>query len=458
MATAGTAVSVPLLVISPQLGIAASVAGVTAINKAFFNKKKLRKPNVPKKGEIRGKKRYRLGRRLMFTFGKIGEKTAKAALIMGTGGLALGYKRAYEDSKIDFQKIYGHKNIEEGFYETSYPDMLNKLQEAQDIEQEIVEQIEEIQVSEVQIESAIKTAKVDKRSQEAQEKIHTRLDDRQLDQALSKTFDTIDTDTIQQVVAEYMVKNKLDNITTRDIREIQKAINEKLRGQGKMITVTDEFTNDIRDEVRRQLNYSKKQNENNVTLEKGKETAKEKVKLDLKDIEQLCHEVAKENNIEKIIVKEIMKDVTKDKKVKEALEKEHRDFATKRITELIEEKIKNQQATEAFKKRMEEKFNISKGPFANTEQEQKIDEVITKLRPQQLIELMQASLRNGKSIDRNLDGNKFAGLMENVVKLNAINNDYAEMSGERIYENVDELIKSLRKQFRNRNKKGGSKL
>lgn len=422
IATAGLSLAVPLLVVDRGKGASALFFGGQAFKNAFTRKKIKgikRKPNNEQNGLEDGmmKKAVYKGGKLLFV-------TATSPI------LAKAYSNAWHNS-IDEKEALDN-------YQRKAKKELEDLKKAKLIEMQIAETMKEM----------YKQTEEDPNQKHSAERDYLKervkvAEKAALRSSLRTSLANFERDDIKKVVSDYMKEKGINKASLKDIRDIRDRLNRELRDRGVTgISVSEALDDNIRDEVRKQTRMVpgvKKVTED----ENGNKKTEVKARVEVKDIEKICREIAKDEKVDNVIIKDLVSELKKDRHFRVVVETQNMEAITEKIKDKLEEKIKDNQANENMKKAIEERLN-QRVEEKTKETETRLNEEMQRLKPDELVKVITNAVNSEGAIDVHLRNNRYNNLMQDVRKLEEINKDYYKLTGKPIYDDVGKLIETMR--------------
>ena len=416
VATAGITIGVPLLFMENLRGngIAITGAGINAYRNVFTRKR------------ILGAKSYQhhlKGSKFLFFF--------------ASPALAQGYKNASENV------------IEERVaYKTTYGTVLNTLNEAKELEARIIFKMMDMYSNKEPSDVAVSEAE-----QRLRDRVNE-LEGKEFDKALAKASVVMSKQSIEEELNGYLKENKKKKLEIDDYKEIRERLNKKLRESGQEVEISDSFTNNIREQVAKEEGLS--------------------ANVGLQDIKKVLKETAKDEGLS-IKDKEIqvmISELKKDRGFKAALKTQNKEIIVEKIKDMIEQKVRDEKIAKQLRGSYEEKDEVS-GRLSHSladrdkiakrlsssfeskmnkqikekeeHHKQTVDELIEKMQGKKATDILTKAINSPNGMKVSLKNIRYNDLMQDVRQLERLNDQYYELTDEKIYEDVDKVISQLRK-------------
>ena len=230
------------------------------------------------------------------------------------------------------------------------------------------------------------------------------IDNKNFVQALDATLENVTAEEIEKAVTEYMAENKIVEIEVKDIEKIAVKLNDVLKEKEKHLTITAEFSNNLRDELTRKIkrdgNYMTKKD-----FEKGKEG-----------------DASGESTTT----------TTQHDHPSEAQEASATGGPTRKPTLHLHEERREIDPRTLITER---------------ELDKKVEETVKGMSQEDIIAIMTDALQKEGSINREIASKQYEKIMPMVAELDKINKQYEETAGEPIYEDVKGIIENVKKFF-----------
>ena len=382
--------SIPMLVISPKYGLGLGAYGIHALASSMGRRKiEGAKPS--------GQKRKWTGKRLVFAWATAG----------GSEGIA-NMKMNYDDANYVLQ--------------TSFVRKRELLEQARDVEDKLARDIVELELQrKTNKDNQEGTEKV-KEAKEKMDEVAKNIDREDFERAVNATLIEVGKKDIEKLVKNYIVKKKDGKLTNKDIENMAKQLGETVGKKYKDITLNNDFSDIIRDEIRDRIVTA-----NNYIVESSDTAASIREKYNRNNDKT-------EGTEEKVSMfgKDMTKHVNGNEKESE---KQQTEKATVHLKDNESKKDKN-----AKRKTVTEK-----------ELEEKVDEVIKNMKSEEIIDIIDSALKRKEAINRQIKNPKYEKLMERVRELKRINVEYKELTGEEMYQLYEVKDKKVEKK---RNAKG----
>ncbi|MCL2859505.1 MAG: hypothetical protein FWF46_02810 [Oscillospiraceae bacterium] len=387
LGTAALMASIPVIIVSPTKGLGMAGTSIYSMYRGFKpSRHRLKRPKVS--GES---KRYTSGK-LLFGWASGGATLAAGSLYRNAEGRKAHYNIPLED--------------------------LKQLEKARELEDQLIRAMAKFQpTAQNQVNEVIK-----------------QTNNRDLAQALDMTFETVTKQEVNQAVTAYILKNKVLNVEVKDIEKIAEQVNDLLKEEDKNLIVTDQFTKNLKDEIREKVkavgNYAteedlKKKEQSGETSRKAPRT-KDKNHETTTDGDTLRKEHER-------------KDVDKDEHEKSESVDTLEEALKKAKEEEIHTKEKESQADA-------ESLKDTRKVITEEELDQKVEEAVKGMSHKEIIELMTEALQKEGSIYREVP-EKYEPVMKIVKDLDEVNKNYVERTGEPIYPSIKNLVKYIQNQF-----------
>ena len=383
--------AVPMLVVSPKYGLGLGAYGIHSLASSMGR----RKIAGAKSG---GEKRKWTGKRLIFAW--------------ATGGASEGIanmKMNYDDANYVLQ--------------TSFVKRKELLEQARDVEDKLAREIVELELLRKKDsnnqDEGIETERV-KEAKEKMDEVARNIDKAEFEKAVNLTLMEVKKKDIEKIVENYILNKKDGKLTNKDIEKIAKQLGQTVEKKYKDISLNNEFSEVIRDEIRDRIVTA-----NNYIVEASDTAASIREKYNRNDNKA-------ENTEEKVSMfgKDMTKHVDSNEK---ASENEHTENTKVHLKDDDKEKLSNKKV------------------LTEEELEGKVDEVIKNMKSEELIDIIDSALKRKESINRKITNPKYEKLMDRVRELNRINSEYKELTGEEMYQLYEIKDKKVEKK---RDKKG----
>lgn len=411
LATASTALTVPILLLDGQKGLAVGFFGIHAFQSAF-SRKTIRGKQV-KKAKFRGK---------------------KIVYFMLSPILAPAYANAINNAKAekkDYEKIAA-KAVGE----------LVSLRKAKVLEQRIEEEIERIY------------ATVPKNKGKLQSNLNI-IERRRLKKALKIAVARIEgADVVESIIKRKQEKafnvgitdsKKIDSmpIELADIEEIRKELNINAP-EG--IKVSKKLEEHIHTNIRRQLRMGPRE-PRIIRDKKGRIRTEYRSRIGMEEIEDICDIVADEEHIDRETMRTVMSDLKQSKKFRKSVTSQELREISDSVSKRLGNHINDDKKLEDIRKRLHGRMN-SKIDEKTEEEKKIVNDQLAKMNTRQLIDLINESLKAEGNVEFDSEyDDKYGELMKLVRKLDDINTEYKEHSNEKIYKSVEELVEEMRDEF-----------
>lgn len=382
--------SIPMLVISPKYGLGLGAYGIHSLASSMGRRK-------IEGAKSTGEKRKWTGKRLVFAWATAG----------GSEGIA-NMKMNYDDANYVLQ--------------TSFVRKRELLEQARDVEDKLARDIVELELQrKTNKDNQDGTEKV-KEAKEKMEEVARNIDKEDFERAVNATLMEVDKKDIEKLVKNYIVKKKDGKLTNKDIENMAKQLGETVGKKYKDITLNNDFSEVIRDEIRDRIVTA-----NNYIVESSDTAASIREKYSRNSDKT-------EGTEEKVSM--FGKDMTK-----------HIDGNEKES-----EKQQTEKATVHLKdKESENDRNSERKLLTKEEIEEKVDDVIQNMKSEELIGIIDSALKRKEAINRQIKNPKYEKLMDRVRELKRINAEYKELTGEEMYQLYEVKDKKIEKK---RNSKG----
>lgn len=414
IATAGMTIGIPLLFLDRGKGLAVTAAGVNAFRNAFTRKR------------ISGRKSYKYdlkGKKLLFFF--------------ASPALAPGYANAMAN-------IIEERDI----YKTKYGDALDALDKAKEIEVDILSKMQEMYSGEStntstgeseQLTNQAISDKLDAFKQKVNE-----TEEKDLKRALDKSLTKISQDDVEKEVTQYMKEKNISRLSMGDYDNIRDRVNRKLKSSGHEVQISDSFTNNIREQVRREVGMNP-QVQKTTKDKEGKEKTELKARVEVKDIAKICREIAKdhEKQVDDSIIKEMVIELKKDKGFRAVMETQNTEKIIEKVKDKLDEKIKDNELAEAISRSFEQKMD-EHIEQKTKEEEKTVDEIVNNLRGNRAVHILTQAINTEGGMTVELKNSRYNELMKDVKRLDEINETYYDLTGEKIYKDVAKLVEGFR--------------
>lgn len=301
---------IPILVTNPVAGIGVALIGFSKFSR--LNKRTINSYKT-KDGKFKSKK-------LIFAWATAGESEKLL------------------EAKEEFKK-QAHK------LNTTYPKRKKKLEEARQIESNIIYKIANfnsremyetdlkfnINNNETLTEEQQKKLVLDRRVYEITQK-------KEFEKAVNITFQDVSKEEVETAVSEYLVENEKTEIKVEDIDKLKDKINKTMEEKGKDIKITDFFGENVKKELAKQFEK--------VEVEPTEENIEKTLpKLSLKEITDLFTKATKEETSINREVPEKYKDIMEEAKKLKEINKEYEKIADEQIYTDVAELVKNIKST-----------------------------------------------------------------------------------------------------------------
>ena len=313
-AVLGKAISIaqiPILVTNPAAGLGVALIGISTA-RSRLSKRTITSYKT-KEGRFNSKK-------LIFAWATAGESEKLL------------------EAKEEFKK-QAHK------LNTTYPKRKKKLEEARQIESNIIYKIADfnsreiyetdlkfnINNNETLTEEQQKKLVLDRRVYEITQK-------KEFEKAVNITLQDVSKEEVGTAVSEYLVENEKTEIKVEDIDKLKDKINETMKQNGKDIEITDFFGENVKKELAKQF----KKAEIEPTQENIEKTLP---KLSLKEITDLFTKATKEETSINREVPEKYKDIMEEAKKLKEINNEYTEMADEPIHTDVAELVKNIKST-----------------------------------------------------------------------------------------------------------------
>ena len=398
LATAATALSVPMFILNPSRGIAVAFFGAHAFNKAFSRK------------TIRGKKvekaSFRGPKLLYFAISPV---------------LAPAYANVSNNARAEYleSKRIADRVAREIFL----------LRRARTLENRIATEIERMYAgvpkNKGRLQSVLNLAektslrKALKTSTRRYEKVHVTA-------AVSGCIATRGT------------------IGLADMGNIRSRLNRISAMDG--IVVTNEFDYNVSRNVRAKMGM-KSQVSTLVMDQKGRTSTVLRSRIEMPEIEEVFREVAQQENIDESLVKDVMSSLKKDKKFKKSVSAQEIREITTSVSSRLGSRVGDNARQEDIRKKMEEKMN-EKIEAKTQEEAQMVNDQVARMNTRQIESLILESLDMDGSVKFDVKSDdKYFELMKLTRQLDNVNTEYEELRDAPIYDDVEELVEKIRDSF-----------
>jgi len=396
IATASSALAIPMIVVNRDVGLAIGALGIHSYMKAF-SKREINGVTIPKT-KFTGKK-------MLFYM---------AAPIMGPA-----YMNSVENAKAENAEV-------ERIERTTLGKEMDILEKAKMVEADIFDSMNHLY------------ANTPKEKGKLQSSINI-VERKAFAEAINSILQGVEKGTIEKTVNQYIKEKGTEKLDIEDIQKISKRLNELIPEE---IQISDSFTNNIRDQIRRNAGMNPLV-EKKVVDKNGNVEVEMTARIEMKDIVKICKNLEKEEKIESDVINELIVDLKKDKKFANTLKLQDPEKITIAIKDKLEEKILDQQKQKDVYEKLREK--IDERVADKTRQDNlKIENVLNHLKPNNVVDLISRTLKREDSIKVVLRNSRYDDLMIKVKKLDAVNEEYREVTGKAIYKDVGKLVKDMR--------------
>jgi len=222
--------SIPMLVVSPKYGLGLTAYGIHGLTSSM-GRRKIKGATSNVGGKL-------TGTRLMFAF--------------ATMGMSEGMRNMNKNLKDQLSVL-----------ETTYPQRRKLLEEMRVSEHEMAVLIAEMELERKResgnLLDGTESEKVREKKQEIDETLRN-LDKQDFEAALGATLEQIKDKDIQKIVGKFVMDQKVPGITEQDLKAIAAQLEKVVGDKYKNITLSSEFSEKIRDEIRDRIvkygNYS----------------------------------------------------------------------------------------------------------------------------------------------------------------------------------------------------------
>ena len=143
-------------------------------------------------------------------------------------------------------------------------------------------------------------------------------------------------------------------------------------------------------------------------------------------------------------MKDIVTELKKDKEFNAVLQTQNTEKITEKIKDKLDEKIKDMQIADAISRALEEKMN--KEIEEKTEKETKaVEDIISELKASEAVKILTKAANAEGGLTIELNTNRYNDLMKDIKKLDQINEEYKELTGNKIYKDVGQLVQNFRR-------------
>ena len=270
---------------------------------------------------------------------------------------------------------------------------------------------------------------------------------RDFTKAVDKVLPNVTENDVQAIINAYMKENKINRISRKDFNNIRERMNRKLAENGKNVEISDSFTNNIREQVRKDRGMNK-QVEKTVITKDGEQKIELKAKLEMKDITKICKQVAKDNKtkVNDNVITEMIMELKKDKSFRAVMTTQNTEQIVEKVKDKLEEKVKNSELTEKFFHAFEKKMDKHIEQKTKIE-EKKVDQIIDSLDKKKAVVLLTKAINTEGGMKVNEMDPRYKDLLQDVRKLDELNKTYESLTGNKIYENVADLVEEFRKEI-----------
>lgn len=331
-----------------------------------------------------GEKKKWTGKRLVFAW--------------ATAGMSEGIANMYQNSS-DANYVL----------QTNYVRKLELLKQARETEDKLAREIVELELERLSNTANTENTQVTEKVKEAQEKmdkVARGIDKQEFEKAVNLTLEEVKKKDIEKIVENYIARKKDGELTDKDIENITKELGRKIEEKNKDISLNSEFSDIVRDEIRDRIikagdyivtgedireKYSRKNNEESVTTEKTSMFGKD---------------------------------------------------MSKKVSDTNTTDNKQAEKTTVHLKDSDDRKPV-KNTITNEQLEKTVDNVIKNMKQEELVDIIDSSLKRKESLNREIKNPKYAKLMERVAELNKIHSDFKELTGEEMYQKYEVKDKKI---------------
>lgn len=376
--------AVPMLVLSPAYGLGLGAYGIHSIASSMGRRK-------IEGAKSTGEKRKWTGKRLVFAW--------------ATAGMSEGVVNMY------------HNSADQNYVlQTNYVKKVELLKAARETEDKLAREIVELELERMSntnnFENGEETEKV-KEAKEKMDKVARDIDKQEFEKAVNLTLEEVKKKDIEKIVGNYIAKKKDGQLTNKDIENITKDLGRNIDGKYKDITLNNEFSDIIREEIRNRVitagDYIIEANDTAASI-------REKYSRNNNNSSSDTDNTNKTSMFGKDMTKQATDNDTTDKQ-------------------------KTEKPTVHLKDNDNKK--ISKKTITSEKLEEKVDNVIKHMKQEELVDIIEVALKRKESLNREIKNPKYARLMERVAELNKIHSDFKELTGEEMYQKYEAKDKKI---------------
>lgn len=383
--------SVPMLVISPKYGLGLSAYGIHSFYSSMGRKKiKGAKPSNNSKKWT--------GKRLVFAF--------------ATGGISEGIANMYNNSA-DTNYVL----------QTNYAAKIELLKKARETEDQLAREIVELELErKLEKEKAEENVQETEKVKEAKEKIEQvarDMDKQEFEKAVNITLGEIKKKDIEKVVSSYLVKKEGGQLTSKDIENISRDLGKRVESKYNDLTLNSEFSDIVRDEIRDRVvtisEYIVVENDS-----KTKPTVEDNSAASIRDKYSRGNKENEEENTRTSMFGKDMTHVINGKL--DNIDNTSDNGRKEKVQLHLKDREENRKRGNIITKR---------------ELEKEIDDIIKNMNQEELVDVIDASLKRRGAINREIKNPKYIKLMRRVEELKKINSEYEKLTGEEIYKQYE---------------------